>query len=46
LRNIRGVTDVKIDLSVKLVEVIGTPSAEHIKSTIQNAGYTVIEKEE
>jgi uncharacterized membrane protein YraQ (UPF0718 family)/copper chaperone CopZ len=46
LRNIQGVRDVKIDLSVKLVEVIGSPSAEHVKSTIQNAGYTVFESKE
>jgi copper chaperone len=45
LRNIRGVKDVKIDLNVKLVEVTGSPSSAHIKSAIQNAGYTIVERE-
>lgn len=41
LRSLEGVEEVKIDLDVKLVEVIGNSSTEKIISAIEKAGYTV-----
>lgn len=44
LRNIEGVENVKIDLSIKMVEVIGDPQKEKVLSAIQQAGYRVAER--
>lgn len=41
LRNIEGVENVKIDLSMKLVEVSGNPQKEMVVSAIQQAGYRI-----
>lgn len=43
LRNIEGVENVKIDLSLKIVEISGNPLKEKVVSAIQQAGYRIAE---